>query len=296
MQLFPELANDGSGEVFNRCKISCTWARSARLNAHPSTPTAYKTAISLLQDTLVFSPTLQTQHFLLQQLLRREGVLPSDYASYLIETSQFKHAIETLERGRALLWSEMRGFRTSADQLQTAYPALADKLADINQRLESVTMSVAQSESEEIGSGGTEIGSGSYSVTGSIGLLATTQRRLLEERETLISRIQSFPDFENFLKLPSFDALNLAAVHGPVIINNQSEWRSDIIIMLKDMSPSFISAPFYLQDRANRLKDQLLRARKESGLDSKDYDLTLASVLSDLYKLVGKAVSKDSAC
>ena len=183
----------------------------------------------------------------------------------------------------------MRGFRTSADQLQTAYPALADKLADINQRLESVTMSVAQSESEEIGSGGTEIGSGSYSVTGSIGLLATTRRRLLEERETLISRIQSFPDFENFLKPPSFDALNLAAVHGPVIIINQSEWRSDIIIMLKDMSPSFISAPFYLQDRANRLKDQLLRARKESGLDSKDYDLTLASVLSDLYKLVGKA-------
>jgi CHAT domain-containing protein len=33
-----------------------------------------------------------------------------------------------------------------------------------------------------------------------------------------------------------------------------------------------------------------LRVRKEKGLGSKDYDLTLASVLSDLYELVGKPV------
>ena len=34
----------------------------------------------------------------------------------------------------------------------------------------------------------------------------------------------------------------------------------------------------------------LLRVRKEKGLDSKDYDLTPVSFLSDLYKLVGKPV------
>jgi hypothetical protein len=33
-----------------------------------------------------------------------------------------------------------------------------------------------------------------------------------------------------------------------------------------------------------------LRVRKEKGLDSNDYELTLASVLSDLYELVGKPV------
>ena len=39
----------------------------------------------------------------------------------------------------------------------------------------------------------------------------------------------------------------------------------------------------------------LLRVRKEKGLDSKDYDLTPVSFLSDLYKLVGKQSSRDSA-
>jgi hypothetical protein len=149
-------------------------------------------------------------------------------------------------------------------------------------------MSVAQSDSEETDGGetGTERGEGMHSID----RLVTTQRRLLEERETLISHIQSLPGFENFLKPPSFDVLNSAAAHGPVIIINQSEWRSDIVILHKDLPPSVISTPFDFHDRANRLKDQLLNVRKERGLESEDYNHTLASVLADLYELVGKPV------
>ena len=72
---------------------------------------------------------------------------------------QVKQAIESLERGRALIWSEMRGFRTSSDHLRAANLALADKFADINRRLESVTTSVAQGDGDEI-LGGSEAGTG----------------------------------------------------------------------------------------------------------------------------------------
>jgi tetratricopeptide (TPR) repeat protein len=288
VQLLPELANDGTAEVFTRFNISCGWAYYARISGQPSASVAYETAMSLMQETLVFSPTLQTQHFRLAHVIREGGALPSDYASYQIETGQFKQAIETLERGRALLWSEMRGLRTSTEQLRAADPAITDKLADINRRLESVTMSVAQSESGEIGDIGT--GAGRREGMDSIGHLVTTQRKLLEERDTLISHIQSLPGFQNFLKPPSFDVLNAAAVHGPVIIINQSRFSSHIILLLEDSPPSVISTPSNLHDRANRLKDELLRVRKDKGLDSEDYDLTLASVLADLYELVGKFV------
>jgi len=93
-----------------------------------------------------------------------------------------------------------------------------------------------------------------------------------------------------FLKPPSFDALNSATVHGPIIIINQSEWRSDIIILYKNLLPSVISTPSNFYDRANRLKDELLHIRKERGLGSEDYNLALASVLADLYELVGQSV------
>jgi CHAT domain-containing protein len=291
IQLYAELANDGSGEVFGRFKTSCFWAHIARVTSHPSTSTAYETALSLLQQSLVFSPTLKIQHLNLANIFRDSGAFPSEYASYQIERGQFKEAVEILERGRALLWSEMRGLRTSTDRLRAADTTLADKFVNINRRLELVTM-FAQSETEEIGDTGTVIGR--QDGTDSIGHLVTMQRSLVEVRETLISHIQSLPGFENFLKPPSFDVLHSAAAHGPVIIINQVQSlfpsHSCIIILLKDSPPSVISVPFNFHDRAIRLKNRFLLSRKESGLDSKDYDVTLASVLADLYKLVGQPV------
>ena len=288
MQLFAELANDGSWEVYKRIDISSFWASSARANRHPSVSTAYATAMSLLQETLVFCPTLETQHFRLAQAFEKMWSLPSDYASYQIETGQVKQAIETLERGRGLIWSEMRGLRTSTDQLRGANPDLADRFEDINQRLESVAMSVAQSDDNEIGRNETDTGRGDHS----IGRLVLTQRRLLEERNSLISHIQSLPGFKHFLKPLSFDFLSSAASHGPVIIVNQSyrAFPSHIILLLKYLRPFVISAPSGFHDRAVQLEKELLRARREKGLDSEDYGLTLSSVLSDLYELVGKTV------
>ena len=282
MQLCSELANDDSGEVFTRFKISCYWAANARASMLPSASIAYKTAMSLLQETLLFCPTLQTQHHRLADVSR--GKFPSDYASYQIENGQVKQAVETLEQGRALIWSEMRGLRTSTDQLRTANPALADKLTDINQRLESVTMSVVQGDNDEIGR-----------TENTISHLVLTQRRLLEERNTLITHIQSLPGFGYFLRLPSFGFLNAAASRGPVIIVNQSRpsFPSHIILLLKDSPPSIISTPSSFHDRAERLEDELLKVRKEKGPGSKEYDRTLAYVLTELYDLVGMSVVKE---
>ena len=287
MELTSDLANDGSGEVFLRFDISCFWAANSRANRLPSVSIAYETAMSLLQETVFFCPTLQTQHHRIADAFNKGGSFSSDYASYRMENGQVKQAIEILERGRSLIWSEMRGLRTSTDRLRAADPALADKFSDINQRLESVAMSVAQSDDDEMGRSNTEAGSHEHS----IGHLVLTQRKLLEERNSLISHIQSLPRFELFLKSPSFDFLNAAASHGPVIIVNQcGRFSSHIILLLKDSRPFIISTSPGFHDRADQLENDLLRVRKEKGLDSKDYDRTLASVLSDLYKLVGKPV------
>ena len=290
MQLCPALANDVSGEVYTRFLISCYWAANARANLFPSASLAYKTAMSLLQETLLFCPTLQTQHHRLADALRKGGRFASDYASYRIENGQVQQAIETLERGRALIWSEMRGLRTSTERLRAAYPVLADKFTDINQRLEWVTMSVAQSDDNDLGKTLGETGRHEHSINH----LVLTHRRLLDERTSLISHIQSLPGFEHFLNSPSFDFLNAATSHEPVIIVNQSQspFPSHIILLFKDSPPFIISTPSSFYDRANQLKNELLRVRKEKGLDSKDYNDTLASVLSGLYELVGKPVIK----
>jgi hypothetical protein len=106
-----------------------------QLSLHSSTSTAYNSALLLLQDSLVFSPTLETQHFHLVTMRDNYERLPLDYAPYQVHIGQLKEAIETLETGRGLLWSEMRGFRTPIDQLCMVNSDLAGKFAAVNRDL-----------------------------------------------------------------------------------------------------------------------------------------------------------------
>ena len=287
MQLFPEIVNNQFARPSVRFQVSCGWARNARHFNYPSIAVAYESAMSLMQDALVFSPTVQTQHSRLVSMHESTKTLPLDYASYQIQTSRLNEAVETLERGRALLWSEMRGLRTSVDQVRTADSALAEKFAGINQSLEAVTMSVntpgVMIEEDNRRAGVTD-------GLDSFGRRVLQQRKLLEERNEFISQIQNLPGLQGFLKTPSFDALQSVASHGPVIIINHSHWRSDIVILHDNSTPSHIPTSDDFYSRASGLADTLLSVRRDRGVDSGEYNSTLASVLIGLYHLVGKPV------
>ena len=62
MQLYPIAAADTCAKIPDRFDISCQWLKFAWDNRHPSTSTAYESVISLMKNTLAFSPTLEIQH------------------------------------------------------------------------------------------------------------------------------------------------------------------------------------------------------------------------------------------
>ncbi|KAI0298380.1 hypothetical protein B0F90DRAFT_1926586 [Multifurca ochricompacta] len=285
IELFPLGVNDKFAKVPDRFALSCAWASLARISRQPSVSVAYEKAMLLMQSSLVSVPTLQIQHSRLVAMRGFGDKMPLDYASYQIDMGQFTQAIETLERGRALLWSEMRGFRNSMDHLSRSNSPLATKLAAINQDLESLTMSVTPSGTIEVSDGGSQVDDG----MDPFGRLVVKQQKLLEKRDVLISQIQDLPGFGDFLKMPSFQTIRFVASHGPVVIINHSEWRSDILILVHDSPPSLIPTTNDFYQRANKLRDRLVVARRE-GLDSDKYKRTLRSVLEGLYNLVGEPV------
>ena len=241
-----------------------------------------------MQDTVLFSPTLQLQH---ATLAKDSSVMEFfsfslDYASYWVDQHQLEEAIKVLERGRALLWSEMRDLRTSIDQLLSADPVLGHKFAAVTRDLEELTKSVPPSHKLSMDDGPAD----GLRAVDPFGRLLLEQRRLLEERAKLISQIQALPGFDSFLTSPPFDTLRSAASSGPVVIINRSAWRSDILIVLHNQPPSLIPTPDDFFERAGALKDQLLGSRQTYGLDSNDYNDALASVLAELYTLVGQPV------
>ena len=283
MELFAVAATDTGIDLPSRFRTSCDWTRVARSFRHSSTFTAYGTAISLMQDSLSFAPTLEIQHFRLVAMRDQYEKLPLDYASYLVQIGQLRRAIETLEQGRGLLWSEMRGLRASIDQLRAVNLPLAKAFTAINQDLEALTTSgspVVWMEQGQVDG---------HEVMDPVGLLVVKQRKLVEERERLVSQIRTQPGFDTFLIPPSFDTLRSAAVGGPVILIDHSEWHSYVLILLHDSPPSFVPTSDDLYHRAKGLHDKLLAARNNS-LDSSEFEDTLSYVLEHLYDLVGRPV------
>jgi CHAT domain-containing protein len=289
MRLCPLAVDDGYVSIGDRFKFSCLWAFLARHFEHSSVSSAYESAISLSQSSLALAPTIQAQQ---ARLVGMDGTcerMPLDYASYLIDTGCVEQAIETLERGRALLWSEMRGFRSSIDQLIDSCLLLVKRFTSVNRELETLTV---------FSTLGVDVDDDS-SVGGPEGdrmdpfyRLVTRQRKLSKDRDALVSHIRDLPGFGDFLTPPSYDMLRSAASRGPVIIVNHSKWRSDIIVLLQDSPPSIISTPGDFYDRANRLKDKLLSSRRGPGdvLSTTSHAYTVGSVLADLYALVGQPV------
>ncbi|KAH9032353.1 CHAT domain-containing protein [Lactarius deliciosus] len=286
VKLLSQFVNDRHVSPPRRFQFACAWAsvvRRIRLE-HSSISEAYENAVSMMQDTLLFAPTLQLKHATFAKADDNSHRVPLDYASYHVDLNQLEEAIETLERGRGLLWSEMRHLRASIDQLLQPGSQLGQRFAAVNRELEGLTMSIPPSHELSIGP------ADDLRAVDPFGRLILKQRGLSKERDNLISQIRTLPGFDSFLTSPSFDTLRSAASSGPVIIINHSRWRSDILILLHNTSPSLIPTPHDFYDRTKALKDKLLDSRRKHGLDSGHYNETLASVLAELYDLVGEPI------
>jgi hypothetical protein len=117
LEMLSQYANDGRVNWPVRFRFACEWVVTicSGRTLHPSVSTAYKSALSSMQDKLLFAPTFQLQHATLVPLNVSHRI-PLDYASYQVDLQKLEEAIETLERGKELIWSEIRHLRTLIDQ------------------------------------------------------------------------------------------------------------------------------------------------------------------------------------
>ncbi|KAH9009095.1 hypothetical protein EDB83DRAFT_2531354 [Lactarius deliciosus] len=155
-----------------------------------------KTTLSAAYSTPLRLQRLQ--YATLVQTVDVTHMVPLDFASYRVDLHQLEEAIETLESGRALLWSEMRRLRVSIDH---------DRPTIRTRDLEELTKSVPPSHKLRIGDGARD----ELRAVDPFGCLLLTQRGLLKERKKLISRIRALPGSDSFLTSPSFCTLRSAA-------------------------------------------------------------------------------------
>jgi len=99
IRLVSAACHDTHTSVRDRFLMSCNWSENAQRFGHQTTSATYEIAISLMQDTLLFAPTLETQHFNLVTLRNayEPEELSLDVASYGVSRGRLKEAIQALE-------------------------------------------------------------------------------------------------------------------------------------------------------------------------------------------------------
>ena len=200
--------------------MSLLWAHLAHnLNNLESASEGYDQAIRLLPQVAWIGLNAVTQ---LKELESNSDIqtLGSDAAACMIALAQAEHhnrqhhlghAIELLDQGRSILWSQTSNFKRDLEDLREVDSDLASDLDNVGKfRAQGCFRDPKDPLSETD---------------------AQLYREYAEKWEELVHRIRGLPGFHHFLLPSPISTLQTAAAEGPVVIINSSEFRCDAVIV-----------------------------------------------------------------
>jgi hypothetical protein len=283
VSMFEAAFQDDSATISEKLSSAWWWATFARAWDHSSTTLAYQNTLSTLQSSLTGEFTIQRQSGIISRLGLKIRI-PFEYASYQIERGQLESAIETIEQGKTLIWSEIYGICALMGRLRYVNPDLAERLATVSQDLIAVNASIlakgvgeSQLDEEE-----------DHEHMDNYSSMFKERRQLLRQRQEIIAAIKGLQGFENFMGPIPFRTLQHAASRGPIIIVNHCPWRCDVLIVPHDAPPSLIPLTEGCYEAASKLASKLWEASRD--LHDHQYEITIRCMLDELHERVGQLV------
>ncbi|KIJ06690.1 hypothetical protein PAXINDRAFT_103266 [Paxillus involutus ATCC 200175] len=153
--------------------------------------------------------------------------LSVDAASCALRCGKVPHALEHLEQGRALLWTQMARFHTLLDDLSSSNP----RAALLVQRFQELSF-ILKTESAD-----KSCDDDAPRVPVVVEAKAVRYMQLVAEWNNVVEEIRTFEGFSRFLLPPLFSDLREAACGGPVIVLIASRFSCDAVIVLHGQPP-----------------------------------------------------------
>ncbi|RXW12490.1 hypothetical protein EST38_g13363 [Candolleomyces aberdarensis] len=191
----------------------------------PQTLTAFDTAIQLMSLIASLGHTVQHRHTLLQDV----SDLPGKAAAAGCSLGRADKALEWLEQGRCLVWTQLSNLRTQLAGLPTHNEGLAQRVLDVSRQLENAgsrqESHIDMSESEKISAEDE----------------ARAHLELAAEWNELLNTVRStIPGFENFLQpSPCSTLLQHLPDTGPIVVISVHEERCDAIALIAGLDEPF---------------------------------------------------------
>ena len=212
--------------------------------------TAFSTAIRLASQVAGLEQTIQMRH---SKLIVYISNLSTTAAAAAQSFGRYETAVEWLEQGRCLVWSQINNLRTPLDNLRD-HSEDSKKLAD---RFLTVSRALEKSGSRPE----SRIPATEDNIRKKMSLQDEVQKhiKLARQWEELLQDIRSIDGFRDFLQPPSTSSLlSRIPKTGVVVIINVHLSRCDAIALLSG-SKTVIHIPLdnLSYEKANYLKDLL---------------------------------------
>ncbi|KAJ7114992.1 CHAT domain-containing protein [Mycena epipterygia] len=234
--------------VSERYHTAALWAHNAEKRNHFSALEAYQTAIELIPQLAMVGLDIQSRQEALKMRLGHRLVMTA--ATCASQLNEMGKAVEFLEAGRSVFWSQALQLHPSVDDLRVVHPELAERLLNIARKLEA----------------------GSHRSVAAIRMLPpvhkdhimlekddTHYRKLNAEWFQVLDDVRQQPGFDRFSRPKLLNELKQAAIHGPIVIINAATSACTAFIVTRFGEVQGINLVNMTWDRAQLLVD-LLRA------------------------------------
>ncbi|KAG2134472.1 CHAT domain-containing protein [Suillus clintonianus] len=223
------------------------WTVAAEQHCHGSALEAYSTCFELLDSHLGTRSSTTS---------RREAAsafyyaisLPVDAASYAIHHDNLRHAVELVEQGRGQQWSLASRLKTPVEDLESGHPDLAHKFSELSERVSNAAQ-----------------GSATIADRAAAEVADTKYRKIMAEWEAVVAEIRNLQDFSRFLLPPSYEDLQAAARHGPVVILIASKYSCSAIVVPTSGEPHHVHIPRITLPHLEKLKDDFATAIRHTA-------------------------------
>ncbi|KDR70421.1 hypothetical protein GALMADRAFT_144721 [Galerina marginata CBS 339.88] len=252
------------GDPSERLDAAEHWAELSQNDDDPSQVlSAFDTAIRLVSQVAGLDQTIEMRHSNLASISH----LSRTAATAALRFMRTDLAVEWLEQGRGLVWSQLNNLRTPLDRLSVAYPVLTNEIKRISRALE---------DAGGRGEPALEPIAEASIVRKRIGVDEEIHAhiKLAREWDQTLEKVRAIPEFEDFLQpLKLSSMVDHLPNSGYVIIINVHQDRCDALALqagVHDLChiPLLDFSYAKADDLRNRLKDHLL----DSGLRMRGSD------------------------